>query len=85
MEDINKEKFYKNSIEPVSIEVTEKIIYQMKKCVCKIYNSGSTGIGIFTKIPFKNGEKTVLITIHHILGENEIKNNKIISYILNNN
>ena len=30
MEDINKEKFYKNSIEPVSIEVTEKIIYQRK-------------------------------------------------------
>ena len=43
MEDINKEKKIKNAIEPVSIEQTEKIINQMKKCVCKIYSKGSTG------------------------------------------
>ena len=36
MEDINKEKKIKNGIEPVSIEKTEKIINQMKNCVCKI-------------------------------------------------
>ena len=45
----------------------------MKKCVCKIYNNGSTGTGFFTKIPFKNGEKTILIAFDHILGENENK------------
>ena len=34
MKEINKEKKLNNGIEPVSIEKTEKIINQMKNCVC---------------------------------------------------
>ena len=75
----------KNAIEPVTIEKTEKIIEQMKKCVCKIYCNGTTGTGFFTKIPYKNEYIKVLITNNHILGEEEIKNNKVITYIINNN
>jgi len=85
MEDINKEKKIKNAIEPVSIEKTEKIINQMKNSVCKIYSNGSKGTGFFTKIPYKNKIIKVLITNNHILDENEIKNDNIITYIINNN
>jgi hypothetical protein len=85
MEDINKEKKLKNGIEPVSIEKTEKIIDQMKKCICKIYSNGSTGTGFFTKIPYNNEYIKVLITNNHLLNENDIKDNNIITYIINNN
>ena len=85
MEDIFKEKKIKDGIEPVSIAKTEKIINQMKNCVCKIYSNGSTGTGFFTKIPYKNELIKVLITNNHVLDENDIKNNKIITYIINNN
>ena len=85
MQEIIKEKKIENALEPISIEKTEKIIDQMKKCVCKIYTNGSKGTGFFAKIPYKNMTKKVLITNNHVLGENEIKTNKIISYIVNNN
>ena len=83
MEDTNQEKCIKNAIDPVSKERAKKIIYQMENCVCKIYSNGSTGTGFFTKIPYKNKIIKALITNNHVLGENEIKNNKIISYIIN--
>ena len=85
MKEINKEKKLNNGIEPVSIEKTEKIINQMKNCVCKIYINGSTATGFFTKIPYKNKMIKVLITNNHVLDENAIKNNNIITYIVNNN
>ena len=85
MEDTNKEKKVKYSIEPVSIEKTEKIVEQMKRSVCKIYSNGSTGTGFFAKIPYKNELVKVLITNNHVLGENEVKIDKIITYIINNN
>ena len=47
MEEIIREKKTNDSIEPASIEISEKIIYQMKKCVCKIYINGTTGTGFF--------------------------------------
>jgi len=85
MEVINKEKKIKNGIEPVSIAKTEKIINQMKNCVCKIYSNGSEGTGFFTKIPYKKELMKVLITNNHVLDKNDIKDNKIITYIINNN
>ena len=84
MEEIIKEKLNPNFIEPVSIEISEKIIWQMKKCVCKIYIKGTIGTGFFTKIPYNNNFLNVLITNNHILGENEIKNDTIITITLNN-
>ena len=86
MENNNKGKNIKNAIEPVSIATTEKIIYQMKNCVCKIYyNNDSKGTGFFTQIPYKNELIKVLITNNHVLDENYLKNNEIINYIINNN
>ena len=73
MDKIIQEKFIANSLIPASIEITKKIVNQMEKCVCKIYNNGSTGTGFFTKIPYKNEYIKVLITNNHVLNENEIK------------
>ena len=84
METNIKEKFIQKGITPVSLEITEKIISQMKKCACKIYINGEKGTGFFTKIPYKNDLLKVLITNNHILGENEIKNNKSLTITLNN-
>ena len=82
MED-KKEKYINKSPEPVSLEGTKNILNQMEKCVCKIYND-CEGTGFFTKIPFNNKLLPVLITNNHILNENDITNNKIISINLNN-
>ena len=85
MEETIKEKLIEKSLEPVSLEKTKQIINQMQKSVCKIYINGITGTGFFTEIPYKNELKKVLITNNHILGESEIENGKIITFIINNN
>ena len=86
MEDKKKETIIKKEIiEPASLEVTENIIKQMKNSVCKIYNKRKKGTGFFAKIPYNNDLLTVLITNNNILGEDEITNNKTISFSLNNN
>ncbi len=82
MENIKKEKYIKNSPEPLSIDAIEKILEQMKKYVCKIYN-GKEGTGFFIKIPYKNSTLTVLITNNHIIEEQDIIDNKIITIYLN--
>ena len=53
--------------------------------MCKIFIKGSTGNGFFAIIPYKNKSKKVLITNNHVLSEKEIKNGKIITFIINNN
>jgi len=83
MEEIKK-KYIKDSIEPVSINSTEIILNQMKKCVCKIHIKGIKGTGFFAKIPYKNDVLSVLITNNHVLGEDNIKDGKNISISLNN-
>ena len=82
MENIKDEKYIKDSPEPLSIDATEKILDQMKKCVCKIYN-GKEGTGFFIKIPYKNSTLTVLMTNNHIIEEQDIIDNKIITIYLN--
>ena len=82
MEDIKEEKYINDSPEPLSIDATEKILEQMKKCVCKIYN-GKEGTGFFIKIPYKNSTLTVLMTNNHIIEEQDIIDNKIITIYLN--
>ena len=84
-DDITKEKLVKKEVDPLTIGITEKIVFQMKKCVCKIFSNGSKGTGFFTKIPYKNKIIKVLITNNHVLGEKEIEPNKEITYIINNN
>jgi len=84
-EDIRKEKLIKDAIDPVSLGVTKNIVYQMEKCVCKIYNNGETGTGFFTKIPYKDESLLVLMTNNHVLGEKDIQNDKIITISISNN
>jgi V8-like Glu-specific endopeptidase len=64
-----KEKKLRNYPEIVSLEVTEKIINQMKENICKIYlKDGSKGTGFFCKIPYTNNkELKVLITNNHVI------------------
>ena len=50
-EDIKNEKYINTSPIPVSLENTEKIINQMKKCVCQIHKEGQ-GTGFLCKIPY---------------------------------
>ena len=83
MEDI-KEKEIKNSIKPVSIEATEKILRQMKNCVCKIHNGKNKATGFFAKIPYYNDLLNVLITNNHVLGESDIADGQNITISLNN-
>ena len=83
--EINPEIFFEKSTIPVSFENTEKILSQMKNCICKLYTKdGGKGTGFFCKIPYPDQSKllTVLITNNHILDENELKNNNIIKYNL---
>ena len=83
--DINPEIYFDKSTIPVSFENTEKILSQMKNCICKIYkNKGETGTGFFCKIPYPNQSKLlkVLITNNHVLNENDLKNDNIIKYTI---
>jgi len=73
MEDTIKEKFLNKTIKPVSIDSTEKILYQMKKCVFKIKINGVNGTGFFTKIPWEKGFIKVLITNNHIISKEDIE------------
>ena len=83
MGDNKIEKYLINSPEPVSIKGMKNILYQMNNCICKIYNKGE-GNGFFTKIPFKSKLLPVLITNSHLIGVNDIKNNKAITIYINN-
>ena len=57
---------------PVSIEGTEIILSQMKKCLCTIYNKEFETIGFFCKFPYKFQKKffTALITKNSIINSN---------------
>ena len=77
------EKYTNNSPEPLNIKATENILQQMKNCVCKIYN-GKDGTGFFIKIPYKTIILPVIMTNNHVINENDIINNKMITISLNN-
>lgn len=79
MEIIQKEKFFENSVEPIYINTSKKIIYQMEKCICKIYlEEGGTGTGFFLKIPFSNQSLLpVLVSTSFIIDSKAIKGDSI--------
>jgi len=81
MEEVNK---LKDSIEPVGIEGTKKILDQLMSCICKIKIKERFGTGFFCKINFRNEIIKVLMTNYHILNENDMKENKALNLILNN-
>ena len=82
------EKKINYSPDPVSISGTEKILEQMKNCICKIKINNAYGTGFFCKIPFINKSKkeekmNVFMTNHHVLNDNDYKNNEEIYLFLN--
>ena len=83
---IKTENPIENSPNPVSIEGLEKILFQMKNCVCQIHKKEINGTGFFCKISFLDEFNLlpVLITSNHILNENDIEKNKIIEFTLYN-
>ena len=53
--------------EPVNIAGTEKILHQMKNCVCKIKIGKINATGFFCKVPFIN--MIFLMTNFHVVSE----------------
>ena len=72
------EKIILDSPSMLSYECTEKILNQMKECVCKIFFGDTLGTGFICKIPFPDREnmKMVLITNNHII-DNTLFNKEI--------
>ena len=69
---------------PVTMDGINKILQQMKNCICKIYTKeGGVGTGFFCKINYKNSLYPLLITNNHIIDEKYIKEKKVIKISLN--
>ena len=63
---------------PVFYEVTEKILEQMKKSICKLKTDGKKGTGFFTKIKIDDKLIPVFITNHHVIDKKYLEvNDKI--------
>ena len=85
MTEVEKEKALDLYPLPVTIEGTNIILEQMKKCICKIENKNGNGTGFLCYIPYKNKKLEVMMTNNHIINEDIIKNNKSIEISLNDN
>jgi len=79
-----EEGLIKGAIDAISIEKAEKILEQVKTCICKI-NGKKKGTGFFCKILYKKKLIHVLMTNYHILDENFIEDNQQINIIINEN
>ena len=75
--------FLKDSIEPVGIEGTKKILEQLTNCICRIETKRGFGTGFFCKIPFGKETMKILMTNHHILNDKDLKTNKKLNLSLN--
>ena len=80
---MKEECFIKGSVDPVNMASTEKILHQMKHCVCKIKIGNISATGFFCKVPIIN--MNFLMTNYHVINENYMKENKEISILLNDN
>ena len=83
MEEIIYEGKIKGAIDTISLKKTEKIIEQMKTCICEVYGE-IIGTGFFCKIPYNNEMIPVLMTNYHIISDEFLKNNKQIKITINN-
>ena len=80
-----EEMLIKGAVEPVDIERTEKILHQMRDCICKIKINGVNGTGFFCKIPFGDDDtKNFLMTNYHILDKKYFEENAKLKLILYN-
>ena len=84
MENIKKEKVLINSTGPIFINTAERIIYQMKNCLCKIICKNGRGSGFFCKIPYPDQSHLlpVLITTDFVI-DSEVKEGNSIEISLN--
>ena len=83
-----KEKRIINTPEPITLKVTETIVEQMKKNICKICNEdGSKGTGFFCKIPIEKNNILLptLITNNHVIDKEKLENKENKITILDNN
>ena len=73
------------STEPVTFEETQKILDQMKKCICKINAREIYGTGFFCKLRYlDNTSYNVLTTSYSLIDEDYLKENNEINLLLNN-
>ena len=79
MSDINKEKLLDNYPIPITIDCTQKILEQMKNCICTINNKKGKGTGFFSYI----NNIPVMITNNHVIDEEVIKENNCMKVTLN--
>ena len=82
MEERYEEGLIKGSIDSMTIEKTEIILDQMKKCICKVIGD-NIGTGFFCKILYENKLIPVMITNYHVINDNYINNNKQIKISIN--
>ena len=80
---MSEEKKIIDSVDPVGIEGTKKIINQLINCICKIKIKDGSGTGFFLKFNFGKKEIKVLMTNYHILNETDLEANKEINLLLN--
>ena len=79
----NRIKYINESFPIFTKNQTNKILNQLDKGVCKICKpNDDNGTGFFCKISFANSFLPVLITVNHVLNEDDIKVNRIITIIL---
>ena len=72
-----------NILESVTLPSMEKILYQMKYCICKIKAKGASGTGFFCMIPIENKKMVCLITSYQLLNEKYFNNNNKINILYN--
>ena len=75
------ESMFQSSENLENIPSREKILNQMKNCVCKIKIGNVSATGFFCKIPIIN--MIVLMTNFHVISEEYTKKNKEITILLN--
>ena len=82
MEDIKKEKLLRNW--PIFINTAERIIYQMKNCLCKLICKNTRGSGFFCRIPYPDQSHLlpVLVTTDYVI-DSEVKEGNPLKISLN--
>ena len=84
MEERYEEGLIEGSIDSMRVEKMEKILNQMKRCICKVIGV-KIGTGFFCKILYQNKLTPVMITNYHVINNNYINNNKQIKISINEN
>ena len=83
MKEFKKEKILDDYPLPVTIDKTKIILNQMEKYICKIENKNGYGTGFFCYIFDKNKLLPVLITNNHVINQESIKENEILTLTIN--